>query len=90
MARLLKDWKDANFWPTDMHSIECAEKIVKFYEDLIDRGTLRVVEEVEFKANAYDCSLTCTGCKEGFADYLMEEFEHVKFCPGCGQSIKRT
>lgn len=67
-----------------------AMDIMSIYEELIDRGTLRVVEEVEFKANTYDCSLTCTGCKEGFADYLMEELEHVNYCPGCGGKIKQA
>jgi len=80
MARLLKDWKDANFWPTDMHSIECAEKIVKFYEDLIDRGTLRVVEEVEWD-EVEDRCLNCGFGNDG-------NYVGTNYCPGCGGKLK--
>lgn len=60
-----------------------------WYENLIATGKLRVVKEVELKGNDYDCLLQCTGCNWGIGWHIEEELEPMKFCPGCGNPIKR-
>ena len=65
-----------------------SEQVRDFYEDLITTGKLRVMEEVEFKGNDYDCILQCTSCNWGIGWHIKEDLEPMKFCPGCGNKIK--
>lgn len=55
-----------------------------FYEDLIDSGKLRVVEEVR-----EDGMGLCAGC--GTDIYIVEARAGYQpaYCPGCGNRIKR-
>lgn len=58
--------------------------IRNYYEDLIDSGKLRVVEEVR-----EDGMGLCAGC--GTDIYIVEELAgyQPEFCPGCGAKIIR-
>lgn len=62
---------------------------VGFYENLITSGKLRVVEEVEFKGNGYDCLLKCDGCGWSIGWHIKEDLQPMPYCPGCGNPIKR-
>lgn len=57
-----------------------------FYEDLITKGKLRVVEEVEIirADNGWDA---CSKCGE--QPNAHSPVASWTFCPGCGQPIKR-
>lgn len=68
-------WKDLNCcMPSDW-------RVRYFYEQLITEGKLRVVEEVEDKGGRYD-GYVCSGCSS-------KSVEWFKYCPGCGNKIKR-
>lgn len=49
---------------------------------------LRVVEEVEFKGNGYDCLLKCDGCGWSIGWHIKEDLQPMLCCPGCGNKIK--
>lgn len=55
-----------------------------YYERLIDEGRLKVVQEVEY-IDATSALFKCSGC-----DILELNSRPLdKFCPGCGNPIKR-
>jgi hypothetical protein len=82
---------DALFWhrmgsdpmPLSDHQVILhMQDVAEAYEHLITSGKLRVVEEVNeiWAGNGYYRG--CSGCDASFT-------QRAKFCPGCGNKIKR-
>lgn len=66
---------------------DAAWRTRKVYEDLIDKGVLMVVKEVDIR----DAHQHVLNCKEGMPDALDRYFlAYIQFCPGCGARIKQA
>lgn len=65
------------------------EAVRDAYEDLITSSKLRVVEEVEFLPSLSGRIHTCSSCEWWFAWQGKEDVHPMKYCPGCGNKIKR-
>lgn len=74
-----------------LQAFEGTKEEAKGYAEMMEKAfaKLRVVEDVELKGNDYDCLLQCTGCKWRIGWHIEEDLEPMKFCPGCGNPIKR-
>lgn len=79
------DWNDFE------HAIEQARD---FYEDLLEKGVLRKVEEVsvddedEGWEEWYGPQWVCQKCRFKFMTGHKEYAEAPNFCPGCGGKVK--
>ncbi len=93
---LLSDDECYTFAMESIGPRDAAEMVRDHYEHLITEGKLRVMEEVDNFMSPYPIAkevFGCSNCQTVF-DRHTKHSKHgrirvIKFCPGCGNKIKR-